>query len=158
MRVAIRTCDQADTISLGERLGAMLQPGDVVALTGELGAGKTTLTKGIARGAGIEAEVFSPTFTLIHEHPGKLPFYHIDLYRIESEDLLPDLGLDEYLYGQGITVIEWSERMGSLLPDTALQIRLAVADETERDIELTASYHRWDEVIQELAKYADSRP
>ena len=149
--LACRTQDEQETIALGRRLGELLRPGDVIALTGELGAGKTTLTKGIARGAGVETEIASPTFTLIHEHRGRVAFYHVDLYRIESQDMIPDLGLDEYLYGMGVTVIEWSERMGASLPETALSIRLSAADDTDRDIEFSASSARWGQAIEELS-------
>ena len=152
MTKSVHTTSDSGTIALGERLGSLLQPGDIVALTGELGAGKTTLTKGIARGAGVESEVASPTFTLIHEHKGRIPFYHVDLYRLESEDLVPDLGIEEYLYGRGVTVIEWSERMASLLPETALLVSIGVAGDTERDIELSSSSPRWTQAIRELAQ------
>jgi tRNA threonylcarbamoyladenosine biosynthesis protein TsaE len=117
-----------------------------------LGAGKTTITKGIARGVDVETDVSSPTFTLIHEHRGRIPFYHVDLYRLESEDFIPDLGLDEYLYGQGITVIEWPERMASYLPESALLVSLTVADDMEREIELRSSSPRWTEPIRELSQ------
>jgi len=150
--VVVHAHNEAETVALGAKLGSMLQPGDIIALTGELGAGKTTLTKGIARGAGVEAEVYSPTFTLIHEHRGRIPFYHVDLYRLESENLMPDIGIEEYLYGSGVTVIEWSERMGSLLPDSALRVRLSADDDTGREIELSSSSPRWTDVIKELAK------
>ncbi|MDO8586284.1 MAG: tRNA (adenosine(37)-N6)-threonylcarbamoyltransferase complex ATPase subunit type 1 TsaE [Armatimonadota bacterium] len=152
MKTTIRTTNESETIALGERIGSMLRPGDIVALTGELGAGKTTLTKGIARGVGVEAEVASPTFTLIHEHKGRIPFYHVDLYRLESEDLVGDLGIEEYLYGKGVTVIEWSERMTSLLPNSALLVSIDVVDDAKRDIELSASAPRWTQVLQELAR------
>src|SRR3990170_4836152 len=112
--LTICTENADETISFGEALGSRLGPGDVVALFGELGSGKTTLTKGIARGAGVAAEVFSPTFTLIHEHPGRVPFYHVDLYRLTGQEDVEDLGIEEYLYGQGLVVIEWAERAAGL--------------------------------------------
>jgi tRNA threonylcarbamoyladenosine biosynthesis protein TsaE len=149
--IVIHTEDADETIRFGEKLGAALKPGDVVALTGELGAGKTTITRGIARGVGVEAEIHSPTFTLIHEHPGRLPLYHIDLYRIEVEDATADLGLEEYLYGNGVTVIEWAERLIGVLPDNALLVRLTVADDEERDIKLSATAARWAEPLKDLA-------
>jgi tRNA threonylcarbamoyladenosine biosynthesis protein TsaE len=152
MRAVMRTNNEKETVALGERLGKMLQPGDVIALTGNLGAGKTTITKGIAIGAGVETEISSPTFTLIHEHRGRLPFYHVDLYRLESEHLVPDIGIEEYIYGAGATIIEWSERMGSLLPETSLLIRLTADGDTERRIELSSASERWTKVIGELAE------
>lgn len=153
---AIRTKNPETTIRLGVRLGELLLPGDVIALTGDLGAGKTTFTKGVAQGAGVPTEVASPTFTLIHEHRGRLPFYHIDLYRIDTEDQIADLGLEEYIYSQGATIIEWSERMGSVLPESCLVVRLVATGDTEREIELKSTSPRWLEVIQELARFADT--
>ena len=150
-RIVVHTEEAAETVALGERLGAALRPGDVLALTGELGAGKTTLITGIARGAGVTAEVHSPTFTLIHEHPGRMPFYHVDLYRLESGDSLGDLGLEEYLYGEGVTVIEWAERLASMLPEAAVCVNLIVTDDEERDVELSASSPRWTETLKDLA-------
>lgn len=152
MLAELNTHNESETMILGERIGATLKPGDVIALTGDLGAGKTTLTKGIAHGLGVESEVASPTFTIIHEHRGKTPLYHIDLYRLESEDLLADLGLEEYLYGQGVTVVEWAERMEGFLPASALRVHLSLANETERDIQLSSSSDRWTVVIEELTK------
>jgi len=150
-RLAVHTQDERETIALGRRLGELLRPGDIVALTGELGAGKTTFVKGIAIGLDVRTEITSPTFTLAHEHRGRIPLYHVDLYRIESRDLVADLGLDEYLYGEGITVIEWSEHMAACLPETALFISLSATDDTERDIEFSASSARWAQTIQELS-------
>ena len=109
----------------GRELGAKLGPGDVVALTGELGAGKTTLAKAIAEGLGVTETVTSPTFVLVCEYKtGRLPLYHIDVYRLESAGEMNDIGLDEYLYGSGVTVIEWADRIECLLPETTLRIDL----------------------------------
>jgi len=114
----------------GSDLGAKLGPGDVVALTGELGAGKTTLAKAIAEGLGVTEAVTSPTFVLACEYKtGRLPFYHIDLYRLESIGEMDDIGLDEYLYGSGITVVEWADRALDLLPKNTLLIGLSHTDD-----------------------------
>lgn len=121
----------------GERLGRDLQRGDVVALCGALGAGKTALVKGIAHGLGITQEVTSPTFTLVHEYPGgRLPLFHIDLYRLDSPEQALAVGLEDYLSGPGVTAIEWSEKVDSLLPATATRIRITVADNNVRRIEV----------------------
>ena len=106
MKLTILTNGRDETVGFGRRLGKLLRPGDVIALYGDLGAGKTTLTRGIADGLGLKADIHSPTFTLIHEHPGAIPLYHVDLYRLSSEDEVEALGLDEYLYGDGVTVLE----------------------------------------------------
>jgi len=113
-----------DTHRFAARLAGRLGPGAVLALHGELGAGKTCLVQGLARALGVTAPVGSPTFTLINEHPGRLPLYHIDLYRIRSPREALALGLDDYLYGDGVAAIEWAERVADLLPPHTLHIRL----------------------------------
>ncbi len=121
--------------AFGESWAAELTGGEIFALHGVLGAGKTQLVKGLARGLGFEGDVTSPTFTIIHEYlGGRLPLYHIDLYRIRSEKEAVDLGLEEYLPGDGITVIEWPDRIPSLLPPEARHWELQVVSLTERVI------------------------
>jgi len=121
--------------AFGASWAAELTGGEIFALHGVLGAGKTQLVKGLARGLGFEGDVTSPTFTIIHEYRGgRLPVYHIDLYRIRSEKEAVDLGLEEYLPGDGVTVIEWPDRIPSLLPPQARQWELQVVSLTERVI------------------------
>ena len=128
----------AETLAFGRQLAATLRPGDVLALTGELGAGKTCLVKGIAAGLGILQNVTSPTFTLIHEYRGgRLPLAHIDLYRLETSGAAVAIGIEDYLSGPGVAVIEWSERIEALLPAQTKRIHLTVVDETTRQIEVT---------------------
>ena len=141
-------------MGLGEQLGRLLKPGDVVALYGELGAGKTVLTKGIARGLGVEADVHSPTFTLIHEHPGPVPLYHVDLYRIEGDAEIESIGVEEYLEADGVTVIEWAEKMRSMLPAERLDITLRMTGETAREIVLESDSPRLRSAIEELTRNA----
>lgn len=143
-----------ETMAFGEALGRELGPGDVVALYGGLGAGKTTMTKGIALGAGVEAEVHSPTFTLIHEHPGREPFYHIDLYRLTGGEDVEFLGLEEYLYGEGITVIEWADRAPKLLPAERIEINLGFAGDGQREIRISATSDRLNEIIESVVTNA----
>ncbi len=113
------------TLDVGERLARTLRPGCVVALYGDLGAGKTHLAKGIARGLGAEPDdVSSPTFTLVQEYAGRLPIYHLDLYRIERPAELDGLGLDELFEGDGVCVVEWPERAEGRLPDDTIRLRL----------------------------------
>ena len=110
--------------------------GDVFALTGDLGAGKTQFVKGFVAGLGSAAGVTSPTFTLIHEYPGgRCPIYHFDFYRLESSDAVTHLGLDDYLYGDGVCIIEWADRFRSLLPESAVWISLTMKGETGRLIQ-----------------------
>jgi tRNA threonylcarbamoyladenosine biosynthesis protein TsaE len=120
----------AETIEFGRQLARTLKPGDVVALNGDLGAGKTCLVKGIAAGLGITHEITSPTFTLIHEYP---PLAHVDLYRLDS---VYGIGLEEYFGGRWITVIEWAEKIESELPARTKHVRLTVLDDTSRQIEV----------------------
>jgi tRNA threonylcarbamoyladenosine biosynthesis protein TsaE len=120
----------AETMEFGRQLAATLKPGDVVALSGDLGAGKTCLVKGLAAGLGITHEVTSPTFTLIHEYP---PLAHVDLYRIDS---VYGIGLEEYFGGRWITVIEWAEKIEAQLPARTKRIRLTVLDDTSRQIDV----------------------
>jgi tRNA threonylcarbamoyladenosine biosynthesis protein TsaE len=133
----VETHNIAETLGFGARLALELQRGDVIALSGELGAGKTALVKGIARGLGITAEVTSPTFTLIHEYAdGRLPLYHIDLYRLDGVPQALAIGIEDYLDGQGVTVIEWAERITSLLPPHTTRIRIESLAENTRRIEV----------------------
>lgn len=155
MRVVIRTSSADETINIGEKLGRGLKAGDVLALFGDLGAGKTTFTKGIARGLGLAADVHSPTFTLIHEHPGPIPLYHVDLYRLTSEEEVDTLGIDEYIYGDGVTIIEWADRMKSLLPPGRLDIELKLKGEMDREMIFETDSPRLQAVIEELAKDVD---
>ena len=100
-----------ETRAIGERIGAALAPGSVVLLRGPLGAGKTVLAKGIARGLGVEDEIISPTYTIVADYPGRIPLAHVDLYRIEGADELDGLGLDDLIAGPGVTVVEWGEKL-----------------------------------------------
>lgn len=119
------THTEAETQELGMRLAATLEPGAVVALHGDLGAGKTQLAKGIAAGLGVDSVVVSsPTFALIHEYAGVLPVYHMDGYRTRRPEEFRALGIEEYLYGDGVCLIEWPERLGNLLPPDTLHLEL----------------------------------
>ena len=119
-----------ETQALGEKLGKTLKQGDVIALIGDLGTGKTCLTQGIARGVGISPDeiVSSPSYILINEYSGTVPIYHIDLYRLENSEEIAELGLSEYVEGDGICIIEWAERMADALPDTCIKIHITVAE------------------------------
>ncbi len=135
---AFRTHSPEETQEIGVRIGCQLNPGDVVALIGDLGMGKTCLTQGIARGAGIDEEqtVNSPSYILINEYAGKIPIYHIDLYRLQQLEDIVALGLEEYLEGDGICVIEWADRMGELLPASYIQVKITGEDEFTRAVEV----------------------
>ena len=129
------TNSAAETRALGEKLASRLKPGDVVALEGELGAGKSELARGIARGLGVTETVTSPSFTILNVYEsGRCPLYHFDWYRLESEEELYELGMDEYLGGDGIAVVEWAERCPDAVPENVLRIRLEVTGGESRRI------------------------
>jgi len=123
-------------MAVGDRLAAHLQPGDIVALYGDLGTGKTHLVKGIARALGVnEADVSSPTFTIVQEYAGTWPIYHIDAYRVEALDEFYELGYEDYFFGDGLCLIEWPSRIESLLPEDAICLRLTHQGSDRRRIE-----------------------
>lgn len=125
-----------ETFELGRQCAATLVGGDVLALVGDLGAGKTQFVKGLAAGLGASSEASSPTFTLIHEYPGgRLPLFHIDLYRLESADEALAIGIEEYLDGDGVTAVEWADKFPELIPDSARWIRFTALEEEVRQIE-----------------------
>lgn len=120
----IETRSEAETLALGERLGREAAGGDIFLLEGDLGVGKTVLAKGVARGLGITEPVVSPTFTIVHEYEGRLPLYHFDVYRIGDPDEMYDIGFDEYLFGEGVCLIEWPSQVEELLPETVVRITI----------------------------------
>ena len=129
------TNSAAETRALGERLASGLQPGDTVILEGELGAGKSELARGIAKGLGVTETVTSPSFTILNVYEsGRCPLYHFDWYRLESEEELYELGMDEYLGGDGIAVVEWAERCPDAVPEDFIRIRLEATGEETRQI------------------------
>ena len=129
------TSSAAETRALGEKLADRLQPGDVVVLAGDLGAGKSELARGIARGLGVKETVPSPSFTILNVYEsGRCPLYHFDWYRLESAEELYELGMDEYLGGDGIAVVEWAERCPEAIPENALRITLETTGEEKRKI------------------------
>lgn len=130
----IHTNTSEETIALGEKIGSFLQKGDIIALKGTLAAGKTTITKGIARSLGIEEDVTSPTFTLISEYEGNIPLYHFDVYRLDTTEDFINLGSEELLYGNGVSIIEWSEKIFSELPDYTISIHLETQSDNSRKI------------------------
>lgn len=141
MEKVYRTESPEETQNLGETFGKTLKPGDVVALIGDLGTGKTCLTQGIARGIGIAAGevVSSPSYILINEYNGKIPIYHIDLYRLENMVEIADLGIGEYIDSDGVCIIEWAERMEEDLPETCIRIYITWEDENTRIIKIQHS-------------------
>src|SRR4030042_6279334 len=141
---------QEQTQRLGIRLGELAQAGDVLLLTGNLGSGKTCLTQGIAWGLGVKEYAFSPSFVIMREYHGRLTLYHVDLYRLDRIEEIADLGLDEYLYGKGVCIVEWAEKGRAVLPKEHLLINLSYISDTERSISLEPKGHRYAELLKSL--------
>ena len=152
--MVIQSKSTSETIRLGKSIGSRLRPGDVVALMGELGAGKTQLIKGLATGAGVGKPTYvsSPSFTLINEYPGRVPFNHIDLFRLDSQKEAEGLGLEDYLHGGGITAIEWADKIPSLLPEEMLSIHIVYTGKKTRSIEIIGKGKRYEDLV-ELIRY-----
>ena len=130
------TKSAAETRALGEKLAGRLRPGDVLLLEGDLGAGKSELTRGIAKGLGVAETVTSPSFTILNVYEsGRCPLYHFDWYRLESSEERYELGMDDYRGGDGIPVVEWPGRCPDAVPESAVRIRMTAAGENERLIE-----------------------
>ena len=140
----------AETHRFGMNIGRLVIPSDILLLVGELGAGKTCLTRGIARGLGIEDYIPSPSFVLIRQFCGRLPLYHVDLYRLDLPPEIADLGLDDYLYGDGVCVIEWAEKGLSLMPAEYMLIKIGYIGDTERNLKLEAYGSRYIEMLDKL--------
>jgi tRNA threonylcarbamoyladenosine biosynthesis protein TsaE len=140
------------TENLGSILGKVAEPGNIITLAGTLGAGKTALTQAIGRGLGVDPSIFitSPTFGLLHEYKARIPLYHFDFYRLGSEEEIDSLGFSEYFYGQGLTVIEWPERLGSLMPENRLHIELVISGDDSREAHLYAHGEIWQKKVADI--------
>ncbi len=138
------------TQRLGMRIGELALPGDILLLVGALGTGKTCLTQGIAWGLGIKEYALSPSFVIVRELYGRLPLYHIDLYRLNQIEEIEELGLDDYLYGSGVCVVEWAEKGLSVLPTEHLLIQISYLSDSERSFQLKPSGKRYLEILAQL--------
>lgn len=132
----IKTNSTEETEALGRKIGNALKKGDVVSLRGSLGAGKTVIAKGIARSLGIDEAIVSPTFTLVQEYDGREKLYHLDIYRLSGEDEFESMGGEEFLYPDGISLIEWSEKIDSMLPDGTIYIDITINDDLSRSVNI----------------------
>jgi tRNA threonylcarbamoyladenosine biosynthesis protein TsaE len=141
-----------ETQRLGKELGQMARSGDVILLIGNLGAGKTCLTQGIAWGLNIDGYARSPSFVVVNEYRGKLPMYHIDLYRLDNIAEVADLGLDDYLYGKGLCVIEWADKALDLMPPQNLLIKIDLLGDNERMLELTPHGQQYVEMLNQMKR------
>jgi tRNA threonylcarbamoyladenosine biosynthesis protein TsaE len=143
-----------DTINIGRIIGECLIAGDIVALIGDMGTGKTCLTQGIARGLRVPDSyaITSPTFTLINEYPGKYILYHFDIYRLQGSIDLDNIGYEEYFFGKGVSIVEWAEKIMDIIPDNAIKIFFTFIEENMRRIEISAPDKRMDEISAALSK------
>ncbi|MFA5389347.1 MAG: tRNA (adenosine(37)-N6)-threonylcarbamoyltransferase complex ATPase subunit type 1 TsaE [Candidatus Omnitrophota bacterium] len=125
-----------ETMLAGEKLAKKLKPGDVVALSGDLGSGKTTFTKGIGKGLGVKEprRINSPTFVLIREYDGRIPLYHLDLYRLDNIMEIENLAIEEYIYSDRVTVIEWAEKIKCILPEKRVTVKFKIKDGDKREV------------------------
>lgn len=145
----------AETQQLGRIIGGLARSGDIILLSGPLGAGKTCLAQGIAQGLGVRENPASPSYVLMRELAGRLPLYHMDLYRLEFKEIA-ELGLDDYLYGRGVCVIEWAEKAVALMPAEHLAINLTYAGESERSIDVIPGGARYEGLVQSFTDALDS--
>lgn len=145
-----------DTENIGKIISRNLQSGTVLCLDGDLGAGKTAITQFIAREFGVKDYITSPTFNIIKEYLGRLPFYHMDVYRIESEDDMYDLGYDEYIYSEGVCVIEWSENIKGILPSDRVNINIDRIDDNRRMLNISGSGEVFENITEELKQYENT--
>lgn len=133
----IITNSEKETYDVGYKIGKLLKKGDVISLNGDLGAGKTHLTKGIAAGLEVDDYITSPTFNIVNEYQGRLPFYHFDVYRIDDIYEMYEIGFDEYLYGEGVCVVEWGDMVEELLPKDKIYIYIKKLEDNVREIQIT---------------------
>ncbi|MDH4164316.1 MAG: tRNA (adenosine(37)-N6)-threonylcarbamoyltransferase complex ATPase subunit type 1 TsaE [Nitrospirota bacterium] len=148
---SIVTANTEQTEELGKIIGTLLEPGDLLCLFGDLGAGKTHLSYGIAQGLEVrEQYITSPTFTFVNEYEGRIPFYHIDLYRLKDPSELEGIGFEEYVESDGATVIEWAERAEEELPSAFLSIYLSHLSENSREVGFLAEGERYEKLLENL--------
>lgn len=145
---------EEETKTIAKKLGSILSAGDIICISGNLGAGKTVFASGISKGLGISEQISSPTFTIVNEYTGRLPFYHFDAYRINSNEFL-DIGGDEYFYYEGVTLIEWPENISDILPEERLDIFIDYNESSSEDFEtrkisLKPNGQKYDERLKQL--------
>ena len=130
--MTFKTITAEETIELGRKIGSLLKKGDIIALQGTLAAGKTTITKGIAESLGVKDTITSPTFCIISEYEGRLPLYHMDVYRLDGEEDFANLGTQDMLYGDGVCLIEWSEKIMGELPKSTITLKIQPEEDGTR--------------------------
>ena len=156
MNLTIITKNPEETKNLGKDVSKLVKPGDILAFYGELGAGKTCFIQGISLGLKVKDYVTSPSFTIINEYQGKIPIYHFDLFRLNAEEIF-ELGYEEYFYGEGLTVIEWAEKIEQFLPKEHLKIDIKFKDLYERKISFISQGDRFDKLLKEISRIENFR-
>jgi tRNA threonylcarbamoyladenosine biosynthesis protein TsaE len=142
-----------DTEDLGEFLGSVVKKGTVICLIGDLGVGKTEFTKGLAKGLEVSDYVTSPTFIIVNEYEGRLPLYHFDVYRINNIDEMFEIGYEEYVYGDGVSVIEWADSIKEIIPDENITVTISKDMEMGvdyRNIKIEAKGEKYDDILREM--------
>jgi len=157
MNLTIITKRPEETKKLGEEVSKLARPGDLLAFYGELGAGKTCFIQGISQQLKVKDYVTSPSFTIINEYQGKIPIYHFDLFRLNTAEEIFELGYEEYFYGEGLTVIEWAEKIEQLLPKEHLKIDIKFKDHYKRTISFIPQGDRFKKILKELSKIENFR-
>ncbi len=145
-----------DTKALGMEIGLIARPGLIITLNGDLGVGKTVLARGVGRGLGIDQPITSPTFTILHQYRGRLALYHFDMYRLIDEDEIFELGFEEFIYGDGVSVIEWPENMGELHPDEYVEIIIERIDDNMRKIKINSIGDEFNWLEEMLLEYVST--
>ena len=152
MQIRLQSTSAESTRRIGRGIGSRALKGDVVLLTGDLGSGKTTLTQGILRGLGSDEFARSPTFVLVNEYNARLPLYHMDLYRLDSFESIDGLGLDDYLFGAGLCVVEWANKADGYFPDDHLLVSIEIIGDDLRTLTLSSADLRYQDLFQSLAR------
>lgn len=140
----------AETTALAHRLAVLVAPGDVITVEGQLGVGKTAFAKALGEGLGVKEHITSPTFTIVKEYEGEIPFYHMDAYRLENAE--EDIGFDEYFYGSGVTVIEWAQFIADFIPEERLDITMHYVEDEQREWVLTPIGKHYEHLTSELMR------
>ncbi|MFZ5354316.1 MAG: tRNA (adenosine(37)-N6)-threonylcarbamoyltransferase complex ATPase subunit type 1 TsaE [Bacillota bacterium] len=142
-----------ETFELGQKLGILLQKGNIICLSGDLGAGKTAFTKGIGKGLGVKEYVTSPTYTIINEYTGRIPLYHFDVYRLENVDEMYELGYEEYFFGDGAVVLEWADNVKEIIPAERLWVTiLKTRNDDSREIIMEPTGDIYKDIVKELTE------
>jgi tRNA threonylcarbamoyladenosine biosynthesis protein TsaE len=157
MNFTIITKSPEETKKLGKEISKLVKPGDLLAFYGELGAGKTCFIQGISEGLEVKDYVTSPSFTIINEYQGKIPFYHFDVFRVSNIEEIIELGYEEYFYGEGLTVIEWAEKIENLLPKDHLKIEIKFKNIYERKISFIPQGNKFNIFLEDLIRIENFR-